>query len=162
MQSPWVLHRVIWVAMECSGNDLCIFPKCLVLVPRHIPVETLLSAHTNIATHSNFTTVLAVRSLPSPVKSFPLFSATSSGMGCNPHTRQARDPPLASSSAPTGKQYQTTDIAGWAGIKRQARSRKRLLHCDSGEGPYLVAKLHCLHPAGEQGTAPTCTGTRDP
>jgi hypothetical protein len=26
--------------------------------------------------------------------------------------------------------------------------------CDSGKGPHLVAKSHCLHPAVEQGSAP--------
>jgi hypothetical protein len=33
--------------------------------------------------------------------------------------------------------------------------------CDSGEGPYLVARSHCLHPAAEQESHPAYRGTRD-
>jgi hypothetical protein len=33
--------------------------------------------------------------------------------------------------------------------------------CGSGEGPHLVAKSHCSHPAVEQGSVPAHRGTRD-
>jgi hypothetical protein len=41
-------------------------------------------------------------------------------------------------------------------------SETALHPCDSGEGPQLVAKSHCLHPAVKEGSAPACRGACNP